>query len=83
MIELKVKGMSCQHCVKAVREALSSVPGVIRVVSVDLDSGHARVEGDAEPGALASAVAEAGYGADVVQCRSVDPTSAEIKKTPH
>jgi len=75
--------MSCPHCVKAVTEALASVPGVIRVVSVDLDSGRALVDGDAEPGALASAVAEAGYGADVVQCRSVDPASAEIKKTPH
>lgn len=66
MIELKVKGMSCQHCVKAVSEALASVPGVSRVVSVELDSGRALVEGDAEPEALASAVAEAGYEAEVV-----------------
>jgi copper chaperone len=66
MIELKVKGMSCQHCANAVSEALASVPGVSRVVSVELDSGRALVEGDAEPEALASAVAEAGYEAEVV-----------------
>ena len=66
MIELKVKGMSCQHCANAVSEALASVPGVSRVVSVELGSGRALVEGDAEPEALASAVAEAGYEAEVV-----------------
>ncbi|MDH3969085.1 MAG: cation transporter, partial [Rhodospirillales bacterium] len=40
MIRLKVEGMTCQHCVKAVREALSSVPGVDQVAEVDLESGE-------------------------------------------
>ena len=64
MIELQITGMSCQHCVKAVTEALASVPGVTRVVAVDLDSGRARVDGDVDVSALIAAVKEAGYGAE-------------------
>ena len=62
MIELKVSGMSCQHCSGAVTKALEAVPGVSRV-AVDLVSGLARIEGDAAPDALVRAVAEAGYEA--------------------
>lgn len=63
MIKLKVKGMSCQHCVQAVQEALGKVPGVVRVKSVELDTGLAVVEGDADPLALIAAVKEASYDA--------------------
>ena len=64
MIDLTIKGMSCQHCVKAVREALAAVPGVNRVTSVDLESGRASVEGEVEPRVLIAAVKEAGYEAE-------------------
>jgi copper chaperone len=63
MIELQVTGMTCQHCVRAVREALGAVPGVTRVVEVDLGSGRATVEGDADPEALIAAIKEEGYTA--------------------
>lgn len=66
MIELNIKGMSCPHCVKAVSEALGTVPGVIRVVSVDLESGRTRVEGNADPQALVAAIRTAGYEAQAV-----------------
>ncbi len=56
--ELRVEGMSCQHCVKSVREALLRVPGVSRV---DVEIGRARVEGDVDPRALAAALDTAGY----------------------
>ncbi|AWN16764.1 heavy metal binding protein [Salinisphaera sp. LB1] len=55
--------MSCQHCVAAVNEALAEVDGVERVVQVDLDSGVAEVEGDADTQALLAAVREEGYEA--------------------
>lgn len=67
MTKLKIEGMSCQHCVKSVDEALSEVPGVDRVVAVRLDEGEAEVEGSAEPNALVAAVEEEGYDARVVQ----------------
>ncbi len=40
MASIKVKGMSCMHCVKSVTEALGQVPGVVNV-RVDLASGMA------------------------------------------
>lgn len=61
MIEIQVTGMSCQHCVAAVTRALEAVPGVGSVL-VDLDSGLARVQGEAEAAALERAVIDAGYG---------------------
>lgn len=41
--ELKIEGMTCGHCVRAVEQALRALPGVTRV-EVELD--HARVEAD-------------------------------------
>lgn len=60
--ELKIKGMSCQHCVKHVTNALQEVAGVT-AVKVDLDQANATVETDGSVGeqVLKDAVAEAGY----------------------
>ncbi|AGA89275.1 copper chaperone [Thioflavicoccus mobilis 8321] len=65
MIELQIAGITCQHCVAAVREALAGVPGVTRVVDVDLASGRAIVEGDAPLATLVAAVEDAGYRVQV------------------
>ncbi len=65
MIELKVEGMSCMHCIKAVTEALSQVPGVTAVQDVSLETGAATVEGSPSPDALVAAVKDAGYQAEV------------------
>lgn len=62
-LELEVAGMSCGHCVHAVREALAAVPGVI-VEAVNI--GTASVSFDetkATVGDLVDAVSEAGYEA--------------------
>jgi copper chaperone len=37
---IKIKGMSCQHCVMAVTKALGAIDG-IKDVKVDLKSGQA------------------------------------------
>ncbi|WP_423821117.1 cation transporter [Salinisphaera sp. SPP-AMP-43] len=63
MTKLKIEGMNCQHCVSAVNEALAEVNGVEQVVNVDLDSGIAEIEGDADTQALVAAVREEGYEA--------------------
>lgn len=65
MVELKVEGMSCMHCVKAVTAALSAVPGVTDVEEVSLEQGTARVAGSADPQTLLAAVREAGYAAEL------------------
>ena len=40
METVKIKGMSCQHCVMAVTKALKEIEGLTEVV-VDLDKGQA------------------------------------------
>jgi copper chaperone CopZ len=61
-IELSVEGMTCSGCAKAVNRALSQVSGVT-AVTVDLETGRARVEGPASPDTLVAAVARTGFGA--------------------
>jgi copper chaperone len=59
----KVEGMSCEHCQRAVTEALEGVNGV-RHAEVDLAGGRATitVEGSSVDSLrLRDAVAEAGY----------------------
>jgi copper chaperone len=65
MLKLKVEGMTCNHCVMAVKKALSRVPGVERA-EVSLERGEALVEGKADPKALIQAVEEEGYRAEVL-----------------
>lgn len=63
MVNLVVEGMSCAHCVRAVREALLSVPGVSKA-EVDLEAGRARVEGEpVDIDRLVQAVEDEGYRA--------------------
>lgn len=65
---LKVKGMSCSHCVRAVTDALTRVEGV-QTARVDLDAGRAFVEYDdarTGPRELVGAVMDAGYTAEEI-----------------
>ena len=57
-----VVGMTCGHCVSAVTEEVSQVPGVTGV-DVDLPSGGLTVTSDApvDDDAVRAAVEEAGY----------------------
>jgi len=59
-VQLKIDGMSCGHCVAAVENSLKAVSGV-ESVTVDLDSGSAIVEGDADIQVLISVVEKEGY----------------------
>ncbi len=66
-IKIPISGMSCGHCVAAVRKALSSVPGV---TVHDVQIGSATIELDPAVATLASvesAIDAAGY--DVVKGR--------------
>ena len=59
---LRIEGMSCEHCVHHVKEALEAVAGV-KSAAVSLKDKTAAVEhGDeANLAAFKAAVAEAGY----------------------
>ena len=60
---LKVEGMSCEHCVKAVKQAVSAIEGV---ASVDVDLAGGTVTVDYSPDnatieAIKNAIEEEGY----------------------
>jgi copper chaperone len=63
---LKVKGMSCQHCVMSVTKALSQLDGV-KNVQVDLAKGEVRFDNTKEIASnrIEKAISDAGY--EVVQ----------------
>ena len=58
----RVEGMTCEHCVRAVREEVGELAGVTEV-QVDLATGEVAVTSSAplEEGAVRAAVDEAGY----------------------
>ena len=41
MTTIKIKGMTCRHCVMAVAKALSGMDGILRDVQVNLETGEA------------------------------------------
>ncbi len=59
---IKVKGMSCQHCVMSVTKALGQLEG-IKNVQVDLAQGEVRFDNTKEiaSGRIEKAVTDAGY----------------------
>lgn len=61
-IVLSVPQITCDHCVRAIREEVGAVAGV-RAVEVDLATKTVRVSGDADPAAVRDAIGEAGYQA--------------------
>jgi copper chaperone len=62
-LKLEVTGMSCGHCVGAVRAALAAIPGV-KVDTVSIGSASVSFdETKATVGDLVDAVADAGYEA--------------------
>ncbi len=62
MKSIKIKGMSCQHCVMAVTKALAAVDG-LKDVQVDLKTATATYDETKPVDALvvAAAVKKAGY----------------------
>lgn len=64
-IKLKISGMSCQHCVKTVTDALTALEGVQRA-KVNLRKGEAVVRFDelsVTPVNLRDAITQAGFEA--------------------
>jgi len=62
MPTIRIKGMSCQHCVASVTKALSAISGVSNVI-VNLESGEAQYE-EEKPTAheeIKNAIAQIGF----------------------
>ncbi|MGA7498139.1 MAG: heavy metal translocating P-type ATPase [Isosphaeraceae bacterium] len=76
--EIPIAGMTCDHCVRTVSQALSSVPGV-ESAKVDLPGARAEVSVDssrADLETLRTAVEAAGYSVPIANGRTIDPAAA-------
>jgi len=63
VLTLRVPGMSCDHCRRAIEGEVGQVPGVT-AVEVDLAAKVVTVRGNApDEGAVRAAIDEAGYEA--------------------
>jgi len=64
-VHLEISGMSCGHCVARVQKTLAGTPGVegasVMIGAADVRYDASRIA----PGAIASAVADAGYATRV------------------
>lgn len=62
---IKVKGMSCHHCVTAVTHALEEIEGISRVTA-DLEKGEASFKETkpVDPELIRRKIQEAGYEVD-------------------
>jgi len=62
MSTIKISGMTCQHCVKAVTEALKDIDG-IENVSVNLEGGEATFDekGSVDMAIVHEKIKDAGY----------------------
>ena len=60
MATVKIKGMSCMHCVGSTRKALEKIPG-IKDVEVDLEKGEASYEGKVDTEAVKKAITAIGF----------------------
>ena len=70
-VRLEVEGMSCDHCVRAVDEALREVPGVSGA-TVRIGSATVTCDPSVTVSELVDAVADAGYTAS--EASSTDPS---------
>lgn len=61
-MKLEIEGMSCNHCVHAVRTALEGVAGV-RVLDVSIGEATVELAAGTQLSALIDAVDDAGYAA--------------------
>lgn len=60
MARVKIKGMSCQHCVASVSKALEAIPGIANV-QVDLEKGEASYEGNIDIDTVKTAIHKTGF----------------------
>lgn len=63
-LTLEISGMSCGHCVAAVKSALHAAPGVA-VQDVTIGSATVTLEPQISPDIVLGAVREAGYEARI------------------
>ena len=64
MTRIKIKGMSCQHCIASTRKALEAIPGISNI-QIDLAKGEAAFDGKVDIQTVQDAITRIGF--EVVQ----------------
>ncbi|MBU0663393.1 MAG: heavy-metal-associated domain-containing protein [Proteobacteria bacterium] len=64
MTTIKIKGMSCQHCVGSTRKALEAIPGISNV-QIDLEKGEVTFDGQIDGQIVKDAIISIGF--EVIQ----------------
>lgn len=65
MKKIMIEGMSCEHCVAHVKEALENLGA--SSVSVDLDGGYATCETDKSDSEIKAAIEDEGYDVTAIE----------------
>ncbi len=60
MATVQIKGMTCQHCVASIKDALEKIPGISNV-KVDLEKGEASYGGDVDRKQVKEAIEKIGF----------------------
>ena len=63
MLKVKIEGMSCQHCVKRVDNALKDLQGV---VSAKVSVGEAVIDGNVSEDLVKETIEDAGYDVEEI-----------------
>jgi len=57
---IKIKGMSCQHCVGSTKKALEAIPGISNV-QINLEKGEATFDGKVDSQTVNEAITKIGF----------------------
>jgi copper chaperone CopZ len=60
MTIIKIKGMSCQHCVGSTKKALEAIPGISNV-QINLEKGEATFDGMIDSQTVNEAITRIGF----------------------
>ncbi|MBU4326576.1 MAG: heavy-metal-associated domain-containing protein [Proteobacteria bacterium] len=60
MTTIKIKGMSCQHCVGSTKKALEAIPGISNV-QIDLEKGEATFDSKVDSQTVNEAITKIGF----------------------
>ncbi len=81
MKEFDITGMSCAACsARRIEKAVSTVDGVVEMVSVNLLTNSMAVDGNADNHDIINAVVNAGYGAEVKSDKPIKNTNKRCFK---
>ncbi|MFH2124655.1 MAG: heavy metal-associated domain-containing protein [Pseudomonadota bacterium] len=60
MPTIKIRGMSCQHCVSSTKKALEAIPGISNI-QINLEKGEATFDGNVDSQTIIEAITRIGF----------------------